>query len=218
MKKIFVVIFTVFSGLSFIQDSFGEASDLKTSLNLIAESVAQKNFPKAIKELEWINVELQKGHKAALKSQLPPSILEFKIVEPVASAGEDFDMYKIKPKRIFSSSVYWASSIQHYRSESDQNLVIAFADNWNAQSRGVYQQKCSLDILKTTEFETMRIQGRIASVQRSEHPGINDIMTICLKDGLVAVEANQKEVTARFRDIANALKLEGLEKYLSGIN
>lgn len=218
MKTIFTLLLAVSNGLFFIAESFGESSDLKTSLNLISEAAAQKNFPKAIKELEWINVELQKGHKALLKEHLPTSILEFKMQESATSKALEINDFSNKPRQIFSSSVYWASTIQHYRNDSGQNIVVALADNWNPQSRGVYQQKCSLDILKTTDFETMRIQSRIVSVQRSEHPGINDVMTICLKDGLVAVEANQKEVTARFREIAEAFKLDGIDKYLSGIN
>lgn len=207
MKTRFVAIGIAVS-TSFVAH-LGFALDLPKSLDLVARSVEAANYPKALKELEWVRAELEKSHRSSLEKFFPPALGDFYAVE-------EEDGMSIKSINEMSVTKVTSSAYRTYLREKGQEVVLSIASPIGQQAN-LPDTKCNQAILSHLPgTEVLRVGERLASIQTQDILGKRYILTVCLKQGTVALETSDEKIKGELTKLAGSIKYDEIERYMNG--
>lgn len=195
--------------LSFTFLKIAYAEDLSGALKRVMDAGTAKDFPRALKELQWAQKELEDGHKRALEKLLPASLGTFKsIQEP--------DALSPRAMKTMGSMKGTASASRIYERKPDETIVLSVTSPMGI-SAAVIQSKCNPETLKHLQkTEVVRLNGRLASLQMMDFMGMKVTLTVCLKAGAVSFEFSKEASIPEVKAIVEKLDLTPIENYMLG--
>jgi hypothetical protein len=179
--------------------SVGLCEELKDVLGRVQKFADEKNFPKAIDELNWAQKELQKGHSIQLERFFPNDIKGFKGDKIKANAALGF------------------SQVERSYTSDEKNITVSLTGGSSAGGLGNLAQLGKFAAMMGSESgqEVVRIKGRTAQLEGDEESSYS--LSIFLESGGVLKLDASSDVTAdQLKEFAESLMLEELDKYLKG--
>lgn len=175
------------------------AEDLKDLLGRVQKLADEKNFPKALEELNWVQKELQKQHSTQLERFFPNEIKGFKGEKMKVNAALGF------------------SEIERTYTGGERTITLSLAGGSAAGGLGNLAQLGKFAAMMGTESgqETIRVHGKTAQLEGDDESQY--ALSIFLESGSVLkLDASSGVKSTELRDFAEAILIEDLDKYLKG--
>lgn len=177
-----------------------QAEDINEVFKKVGEYVQQKNYPKAMEELQWAQKELEKMHQQRLGELLPPAVEGFK--------GEDTQ---------FQSAMGFANIERQYV-KGDQSIRLSISGSTGTEGLGGLAGLAKMGMMmggSQPGKEQFRIDGRTASLDTSSG---SPELTVFLESGsILQLQAGDDSVDGgSLKKFAQGLKLGELDSYLKG--
>lgn len=196
MKRVLGLIFSC----AFILAVPASAEDIHEVFKKVEEYAQQKNFPKALEELQWAQKELEKMHQQRLGELLPGSVDGFTGEEPQFQSAMGF------------------SSIERQYVKGDDSIRLSIAGAAGADGMGGLAGLAKMGMMMggtQPGKEQFRIDGRTATLDTSN--GSPELTVLLESGGILQLQANGESVNAAaLKKFAQALKLGDLDSYLKG--
>lgn len=177
------------------------AEDINSIFKKVNDLVSAQNYAKALDELKWASKEIEKLHAEKLKTFLPDQLAGY--------AGD----------KIQSANALGITSIERTYRQTDSSVKISLTNIGGAGSAGGMGGLAQLGQMAAmfggaSGIDTFRIQGRTATLENRDNGGD---LTIYLESGSVLkLESQSATKTESLKAMAEALKLDDLDKYLKG--
>ena len=194
-KRVLLSTLLFFSALP----SVGICEELKDILGRVQKFADEKNFPKALDELNWVQKELQKGHSKELERFFPNDIKGFKGDKIKANAALGF----LQVERSYNFD--------------EKTINVSLAGGSSAGGLGNLGQLGKFAAMMGSESgqEILRIQGKTAQLEGDEDSSYS--LSVFLESGgVLKLEASSDVTAAQLKEFAESLTLEQLDKYLKG--
>lgn len=175
------------------------SEELKDLLGRVQKLADEKNFPKALDELNWVQKELQKRHGTELERFLPNDIKGFK--------GE-----KVKV-----NTALGISQIERSYSSGERTIEVSLTGGSSAGGLGNLAELGKFAAMMGNESgtETIRIHGRTAQLEGDDESQY--ALSIFLESGSVLkLDASYGVTSTTLKEFAEAILVEDLDKYLKG--
>lgn len=176
-----------------------QCEELKDLLARVQKFADEKNYPKAIDELNWVQKELQKRNGQELKRFFPDEVKGFK-----------GDKLKV-------STALGFSQVERVYAEGERTISLSLTGGSAAGGLGNLAQLGQFAALAGSQpgQETLRIQGRTAQLEGDEESQYN--LSIFLESGSVLkLDASEGISSSQLKEFAESLMLEQLDKYMKG--
>lgn len=173
--------------------------ELKDLLGRVQKLADEKNFPKALEELNWVQKELQKQHSTQLERFFPNEIKGFKGDKVKANAALGF------------------SQVERTYTKGEQTITLSLAGGSSAGGIGNLAQLGKFAAMMGTESgqETIRVHGKTAQLEGDDESQY--ALSIFLESGSVLkLDASSGIKSTELKDFAEAILVEDLDKYLKG--
>ena len=178
------------------------ADELESSLNKVRTLVTEKNYSAALEELGWARKEIEKMNSGQLATFLPD------------------DLNGFSGKKISSNSVMGFTNIEREYSKGAVTVKVSLTGGSVGGAGAGLGGLAAIGKMaamfggNTPGQETIRVQGRTAMLE-SENSIPN--LTIFLDSGsILKLEMTSGKEISALKDMASALKLDDLEKYIKG--
>jgi hypothetical protein len=173
------------------------AEDINEVFKKVNEYVQQKNYPKAMEELQWAQKELEKLNQQRLSDLLPKTIEGF--------VGEETEV----------QSAMGFTSIERQYNKGDQgiHLSITGAGSAGGGLAGLAKMGMMMEGSQSGK-DQFRVDGRTASLETSGAPEL----TVFLESGsMLQLRSSDESVdSATLKKFAQGLKIGELDDYLKG--
>ncbi len=179
--------------------SVGFCEELKDILSRVQKFADEKNFPKALDELNWVQKELQKGHSKELERFFPNEIKGFKGDKIKANAALGF------------------SQVDRSYTSGEKTINVSLTGGSSAGGLGNLGQLGKFAAMMGSESgqEVVRIQGKTAQLEGDEESSYS--LSIFLESGgILKLDATSDVTADQLKEFAESLMLEQLDKYLKG--
>ena len=179
---------------------FAHAEDIGEVFKKVQEYAQQKNYPKAMEELQWAQKELEKLHQQRLGELLPADVDGFK--------GSDTEV----------QSAMGFSNIERQYSKGDQSISLSISGANGADGMGGLAGLAKMGMMMggaQAGKDQFRIDGRTASLDTTS--GAPEL-TIFLESGSI-LQLRAGDDTIKGPDLkkfAQGLKVADLDGYLKG--
>ncbi len=177
----------------------GHAEELKDLLGRVQKLADEKNFPKALDELGWVQKDLQKRHGEQLKQFFPDQVKGF--------TGD----------KVQINSTLGFSQVERNYTEGERSVSLSLTGGSSAGGLGNLAQLGKFAAMAggDSEQEAVRIQGKTGQIEGDAESGFT--LSIFLDSGSVLkVSASSGISSEEITQFAQILKLEELDKYLRG--
>lgn len=181
---------------------FATADELETSLNKVKDLVAQKNYSGALDELGWARKEVEKMNSGQLATFLPN------------------DLNGFEGKKLSVNSAMGFTNIEREYNKGDATVRVSLTGGSTGGAGAGLGGLAAIGKMaamfggNTPGQETIRVQGRTAMLE-SDNSVPN--LTIFLDSGsILKLEMISGKEIGVLKDMATALKLDDLEKYIKG--
>ena len=177
------------------------AEDLNTILKRVDDFVQQKNYSKAMEELDWARKEVEKMHVKRVQEFLPDNLAGY--------TGQKFD----------ANSALGFSNIErdYKQGKKDVKLSLTGGSGGGAAALGGLAQLGRMAAMfggNTPGNETIRIQGRTATLETGESSAS---MTVMLDSGsILRLDGSSGVSSEDLKSIVEGIKIEELDSYLKG--
>ncbi len=176
------------------------SEDLNEVFKKVTEYSQQRNYPKAMEELQWAQKELEKLHQQRLQELLPANIDGFK--------GEDAQ---------FQSALGF-TNIERQYVKGDQSIRLSISGSSGAGGMGGLADIAKMGMMMggtQPGKEQFRLDGRTASLDSS---GGSPELTVFLDSGsILQLQTSDESIDgASLKKFAQGLKLGDLDTYLKG--
>lgn len=178
------------------------AEELDTIFGRVNEFVKAANYAKALNELEWARKEIEKKHSAKLLSFFPDTLAGF--------SGAKAEI----------SSVLGISNIERKYQKGAQSVRVSLTGSSGAPGAGLgglaaFGRMAAMMGGEAGQ-ETIRIAGRTATLS-AEQGASGAELTVFLDSGsMLKFEMSGGSDAETLKAMANAVNLDGLDKYLKG--
>jgi len=173
------------------------AEDINEVFKKVNEYVQQKNYPKAMEELQWAQKELEKLNQQRLSELLPKTIEGF--------VGEETEV----------QSAMGFTSIERQYNKGEQGIRLSIAGTGSAGGglAGIAKMGMMMGGAQAGQ-DQFRIDGRTASLDTSGSPEV----TVFLESGsMLQLRSSDESVDgATLKKFAQGLKIGELDDYLRG--
>lgn len=180
--------------------AFGE--DLGPIFKKVGELVEAKNYPKALEELGWAKNEIEKLHGQQLKSFFPDELAGF------------------KGGKIESNMALGIVSLERDYTKNDKQVSLSLTGGSGGASQPGLGNLAQLGKMAammgggSDGQETLRIAGKTATLEKSDESAS---LSVFLDSGsILKLEMNENPSVETLKSMAQGLKLDELERYLSG--
>ena len=175
-----------------------QAEELDQIFKRVNEFVAQKNFPKALEELQWAEKAIQKMNSGRVENFFPDSIAGF--------MGE----------KIQNSTALGFTNIEREYVKGGSRVKISLTGGGNQAGFGGLAAlgKMAAMMGGTTGQEAIRISGRTAMLNESS--GSPELSVYLDSGSILMISSVSKATSADLRSIADGINIEELDKYLRG--
>ena len=197
--NITVAAFSIF----FLTAATVNAEDINSIFNNINNLVAQKNYPKALQELDWARKEIEKLNMARMQEFFPEALNDFKGGKLEANSALGFTnmerLYvKGSAKVKLSLTGGTGEGAQALSGLSQLGRMAAMMNGTNASGN-----------------ETTRIQGFTTVMETAQNGNIS--ATVMLDSGaILKLEGSGGVKSKDLKQMVESLKPEEIEKYLKG--
>lgn len=178
------------------------ADELDSTLTKVRDLVSQKNYSAALEELSWARKEIEKMNSGQIGTFFPDQLAGF------------------TGRKLESSSAMGFTNIERAYSKGSTELKVSLTGGSSGGADAGLGGLAAIGKMaamfggNTPGQETIRIQGRTAMLE-SESSTPN--LTIFLDSGsILKIEMTSGKDIAAVKEVAGALKLDELEKYLKG--
>jgi len=176
------------------------AEDINDVFKKVNEYVQQKNYPKAMEELQWAQKELEKLHQERLGQLLPGEVDGFK--------GEETEV----------AAVMGLSNIQRRYSKGDASIELSISGSTGAEGMGGLAGLAKMGMMmggSQSGKDQFRIDGRTASLDTTSG---SPELTVFLESGsILQLRASDESIKGDvLKKFAQGLKLGELDNYLKG--
>lgn len=173
------------------------AEDINEVFKKVNEYASQKNYPKALEELQWAQKELEKLNQQRLAELLPKNIEGFVGAEPEVQSAMGF------------------TTIERQYSKGEQGIQVSIAGGGGAAGglAGIAKMGMMMGGAQPGK-DQFRIDGRTATLDTSGSPEL----TVLLESGSVLqIRSSDEGVDgALLKKFAQGLKIGDLDSYLAG--
>lgn len=172
------------------------AEDINEVFKKVNEYVAQKNYPKAMEELQWAQKELEKLNQQRLTELMPKTIEGFVGEEPEIQSAMGF------------------TTIERQYTKGEQGIRLSIAGAGSAGGGLAGIAKMGMMMGAQAGKDQFRIDGRTASLDTTGLPEL----TVFLESGsMLSLRSSDESVDgATLKKFAQGLKVGELDSYLQG--
>lgn len=177
------------------------AEDVNAIFKKVNDLISAQNYSKALDELKWASKEIEKLHAEKLKTFLPDSVAGF--------TGD----------KVQAANALGITSIERNYRQGGSSVKISLTNMGGAAGGAGMGGLAQLGQMAamfggTSGIDTFRIQGRTATLENRDQGGD---LTVYLDSGSVLkLESSTGVKGDTLKGIAEALKLDDLDKYLKG--
>ncbi len=178
-----------------------QAEDIDKIFENVNNFIEQKNFTKALAELDWAKNEIGKMHVEALKGFFPDSLAGY-------NGGE-----------VESSSALGMTNIERIYKGAVGQVKVSLVGGGKGGAMGGLAGLGRMAAMMGGQNgqESLRISGQTATLDtRSSRPELNVFLE---SGGILKVEGTKgfnKDNSTQLKSVAEAIKIAELNKYLSG--
>ena len=181
-----------------------QAEDLNAIFKRVNDLVAEKNFSKALDELDWAKKEVEKMHMQKLQEFFPDSLAGY--------TGQKFE----------GNSALGFSNLERSYTQGNKKVKISITGGTGqgaAALSGLAQMGRMAAMLQGSSLaggnETVRIQGKTATVESPEG-GVSSLTVMMDSGSILKLEGSKSVKTDDLKSMAEALKLVEMDSYLKG--
>jgi hypothetical protein len=173
------------------------AEDINEIFKRVNEFVTQKNYPKALEELNWAKKEIEKMNSSSLTSFFPDSLAGF--------TGAKAEV----------SNALGMTNISRRYSKGEKSVNVSLTGGGPAGALGGLAGIGKMAAMFGGEAgqDTFRLQGRTAMLR--DDGGAPELQ-VFLDSGSILTLSGDNATGAELRGMAEALKLDALDSYLRG--
>ncbi|MCB0334333.1 MAG: hypothetical protein KDD55_12580 [Bdellovibrionales bacterium] len=200
-KKIVASLVSVICVCACTYASSARAEDLNKIFENVNNFITQKNYTKALEELDWAKNEIGKMHVDALKGFFPDSLAGY-------NGGE-----------VESSSALGMTNIERTYNGVVGQVKVSLVGGGKGGAMGGLAGLGRMAAMMGGQNgqESLRINGQTATLDtRSSRPELNVFLE---SGGILKVEGLKgfnKDNSSQLKSVAEAIKIAELNKYLSG--
>jgi hypothetical protein len=179
--------------------SVGCSEELKDLLGRVQKLADEKNFPKALDELGWVQKDLQKKHGEQLTQFFPDQVKGF--------TGD----------KVQVNSTLGFSQVERNYAEGERSLTLSLTGGTSVGGLGNLAQLGKFAAMAGGDSgqEAVRIKGKTGQLEGDAESGFT--LSLFLDSGSVLkVSATSGISSEELTQFAEILKLEELDKYLRG--
>ena len=173
--------------------------DLGAMMARVKELAEKKNYSAAMKELSWVQAELNKQHLKTIASFFPDTVGEFKAT-----------------KEVETNAAFGMSSTERVYTRADgAELKVQLAGSGGgAGDKGLGALAQMGGMVQQPGQETVRIGGRTGIFEK-QHTGAK--LSVVLKEGgMFIFEVDKPTDGEALKKVAEGFKIDDLEKYIQG--
>lgn len=179
-----------------------QAEELETIFGRVNGFVGQKNYSKALEELEWARKELEKLHTQRLQSFFPDQLGEYKGAPAEVNGALGF------------------TNVERRYSSGSSSVTVSLIGQSGGSAGGLgglaALGKMAAMFGQQAGQDSFRISGRTAMLNKTPGSSSADLTVFLDSGSMLKLEDANKGDTAVLRSLAEKLDIEGLEKYLKG--
>ncbi len=194
MRKVFSILFSVLFFSAIVQ-----AEDLNEIFKRVNDYIAQKNFSKAMTELDWAKKEIEKMHYARVEEFFPDELAGFKGAPAKKSAALGLSNYER----------------EYTGAEGQIRLsLVGGSGDANQGLGGLMQLGKMAAMYQAPGQESFRIAGKTAVLDTNND---NPKVSVYLDSGAVLqLDAQDGVKSETLKKFAEAIKVAELDLYLRG--
>lgn len=196
MKSVMLLMTLLFVPMSLA------AEELDQIFKRVQEMVQTKNYSKALNELTWARKEIEKMHTAQLQTFFPDELSGF------------------KGSKVESNAALGFTSIERGYRNGNQSVKVSLTGG-SGSSQGGFGNLAALGQMAALMgnqggMDTFRISGRTATLEKNESGQSADLTVFLDSGSILKLEGSNGASAETLKQMAEALKLDELEKYLKG--
>jgi len=197
---VFAVAFTFSCPLALVAD---EVNQIFSKVN---EYIAQKNYPKALEELQWAKQEIEKMNTGQLKSFFPDQLAGF-------TGG----------KLETNSALGFTAVERSYTKPGDAaKLKVSLTGGGGGAGAGAlgglaaFGKMAAMMGAQENGSETVRISGRTAQMTTDDSRKSAELTVFLDSGSILKFEMDNSADSGTLRQLAEAININGLDGYLKG--
>jgi hypothetical protein len=179
-----------------------QAEELEDIFGRVNGFVGQKNYSKALEELEWARKELEKLHTRRLQSFFPDQLGEYKGAPAEVNGALGF------------------TNVERRYSNGSSSVTVSLIGQSGGAAGGLgglaALGKMAAMFGQQAGQDSFRISGRTAILNKTPGSSSADLTVFLDSGSMLKIEDATNGDTAVLRSLAEKLDIGGLEKYLKG--